>query len=298
MGNPIALISLGALFAAFAVYLVYSGSINLWTGVALLGFIASIAGMLKCVGGEASSGGRKAIAAVLFVIALGFMGLFVWQSGVFSKDAGKPKGPDLKLGVFEVARANVFGRKLVEVAPGARALLLTGSTKENEALIKAQKEELKKTFGTSIEIAAEESFPVERIKGIIPRYGLTKATSAKDFEGVITNHKDCNLVISLVGLPREFWKMSIWRWNDMARPKMAFLEGEPRILSGFARKGQVCLFAAYLPGWTYTPDAPADAEKAFALRYVLVGSQGVYQIPTPKLEDPSKPAAAPAQEKR
>lgn len=295
MGNPIALMSLGALFAAFAVYLIYSGSLSLWTGASLLGFIASVAGMLKCVGGE-SSGAKKAVAGALFVIAIGFMGLFVWQSGFFSKDANKPKGPDLKLKVFETARANVFARKLVEIAPGSRALLITGSTKENDAIVKAQIEELKKAFGDKIEIAAQEVFPVERIKGIVPRYGLTKATSAKDFEEAVSKRKDCNLVISLVGLPREFWKMGLWRWNEMARPKMAFLEGEPRILSGFAKKGQVCLFAAYLPGWTYTPDAPSDPEKAFAMRYALVGAQGVIQVPFPKLEEPQK--ASEPQEKR
>ena len=291
MGNPIVILALGVLFVIFAGYLVYTGSIGIWAGAALLGFIISVFGIMKCAG-DGGSTKHKILACIFFVLSLGFMGVFIWKSEVFSSDKNKYKGPDLKLNIFEVARANVFANKLVDLAPGAKILLISGSNRENESVIKAQIEELKKVFGTKMEIGAIETFPVERIKGIVPRFGLTKETGAKEYEAVILKHKDCNLIISLVGLPREFWKMGIWRWNDLARPKLAFLEGEPRILMNFIKKGQVCLFAAYKPGWTYVPDAPADPELAFAMRYLLIGEKGVYQIPTPPVA--STPGEAPA----
>jgi hypothetical protein len=273
---------LGLLFLALAAFLVYCGAIDVWTGVALAGFAASVFALLKCSGGEGKSKGRKVLMGVFFALSLCFVALFVLKSGLLSGKGRKPKGPDLKLEVFEKARAGVFARKLVEVAPGTKALLLIGEGEDVDAIAKLQEEELRAAFPGAIDILATERFPVERLRGIVPRYGLGKKTSAKDFEAAIMRHRDCDLIISFVGLPREHWKLGIWRWNAFARPKIALLEGEPRAVMRYVKDGRICLFASYKEGWTYTPEAPEDQEKAFSKRYVLVGPEGIYKIPKPE----------------
>jgi len=135
-----------------------------------------------------------------------------------------------------------------------------------------------------------EVFPVERIRDVYPRYRLGKDPDVKTFEETVMKHGDCNLIVSMVGLPREFWKMSFLKWGDSTRPKMAFLDGDTRSVPKLVKDGKACLFAAYKPGWTYTAAAPSDKDAAFSMRYLLIGPEGVCQIPFPV----SQPAQAQA----
>lgn len=280
MGHPVVLAVFAVLFLSMGGFMVYAHALNIWAGLSLLGIVLAILGMLKCAGhGSESAVGalRKFGAFCLFLAALGFLGLFLWQFGIFSKHVEYGR-VDMNLDKFEIARAHVLAMKILELHPGAKALLLSGSNPECDAIVKAQTEEMKKVFGASVEIAVVESFPIERRNSKAPRWGLPKSVDAKAFEAAILKHKDCNLVISLVGLPFDMWKMTIWKWNDMARPSVALLDGDPRWLWRAIQSGYISVMAPYRPGWTYFQGVPDDPVKAFAMRYLLITKDNLAEI--------------------
>ncbi len=279
MSHPAVLAVFGVLFLAMGGFMVYAHALNLWAGLSLLGVALSILGMAKCAGhgAEPSAGAlRKFGAFCLFLSAIACLGLFLWQFGLFSKRADDGR-PELNIDKFEIARAHVFAMKVLELHARSSALVLAGSAPGCDALVKAQIEEMKKVFGSSIDIAAVESFPVEFRKDS-GRWVLPKSVDVKSFEAAILKHKDCKLVVSMVGLPFEMWKMTIWKWNDLARPSVALLDGNPRWLGKSIAAGHISVVASYRPGWTYFPEVPSDPVKAFSMRYLLVTKDNVAEI--------------------
>jgi len=74
------------------------------------------------------------------------------------------------------------------------------------------------------------------------------------------------------------WKMTIWKWNDLARPHFALLDGDPRWLGKAVEAGFVSAMTPYRPGWTYFPEVPEDPVKAFSMRYLLITRENLAEI--------------------
>lgn len=258
---------------ALLVLLSLSGAVNLKASLTLAAIAASVWGIAKCAG--AGSVKAKLMASALFLVSLSLTALFLWQCGAFGERQARP---ELNLDKFECARAYVFAKRLAEMHPGAKALLVTGWTSESEPLVKAQIEEIKKGFGDAIEIKAQETVPVERRRDKLPRWGFPRKYDTKDFNAILAKHKDCSLLVSTVGLPPNLRGLSIWKMKEGERPFIAILDGDLPPLGNAIRSGYISLVCAYRKGWTYSPDVPASPQEAFDKRYILITKDNVEAI--------------------
>ncbi len=258
---------------ALLILLSVSGAISLRSSLTLLALAASVWGIAKC--SDAGSMKAKLMASALFLISLCLTALLLWQSGVFGE---RQTRPELNLDKFECARAYIFAKRLAEMHPGAKALLVTGWTSESEPLVKAQLEEIKKGFGDAIEIKAQETVPVERRRDKLPRWGFPRKYDTKDFNGMLAKHKDCSLLVSTVGLPPNLRGLSIWKMKEGERPFIALLDCDLPPLGNAIRSGYISLVSAYRKGWTYSPETPANPQEAFDKRYILITKDNVEAV--------------------
>ena len=102
--------------------------------------------------------------------------------------------------------------------------------------------------------------------------------TAKTFDQLIKKHaKDCDLVISTIGLPQDFGRMAFWTMKK--RPKLALTSCSVYNLRRALERGAVIGAVSYDPTKPYDEDpAPEDPETAFQKRYLLLTPKNTKSI--------------------
>ena len=142
---------------------------------------------------------------------------------------------------------------------------------------------LKKGLKGKLSILAEEfptdTLPVDSTKPINPdsnRFIL----SGHAFNQMLALNPECDLVLSLIGLPSDWQKMHLWRMPSKERPNLVVAFGN---VSQFKKEIQKGLISAYLTSQrnqvaTKEKSIPSDLKKAFDQRFCLVDKTNVNQI--------------------
>ncbi len=163
--------------------------------------------------------------------------------------------------------------------PGARILLIK---KPVSAALQARQEimmrGLKKGLDGKSLILAKKT-PGEPLTPGAP-IEIESVYTAEWFNGVVKSHAECNLILSLVGLPWDLDKLEIWGMEPEQRPKLVTAFGSVSALK-LAIKGDF-ITAAVTYNRTYRNNVnvpvPADVTEAFNARYVLINKENVDQI--------------------
>lgn len=190
------------------------------------------------------------------------------------------------------ARASgyVLGRHLARTLPGYKALIIThGSNAENE-LLDASMDGLREGIGTKIAISAIDS-PLPATSTVNPPEGekskispermlyLSRKMQSNNFDQLIAKHSDCNLIISLIGLPKDANKMAILNIKPEKRPKLALLYYNISMMKDRIAQGDIS--AAVIGRPDYVPGKnklPKNIELAFDKRFLLVTPENVKNI--------------------
>ena len=174
----------------------------------------------------------------------------------------------------------VVGQHLAEKYPGSRALVITDGSnppnKSQEQLL----EGLKQGIGSAISIESAEGLPIDRKTQKPEEYRpMEEMMSAALFDKLIAMHPNCNMIISLIGLPYDVPNMGLWKMSEASRPKVALLTGDIHQLKTAIMAKYIIAAVSMRPDLKNIEEkAPADPKKAFDIRYLLITPENVDKI--------------------
>jgi len=101
--------------------------------------------------------------------------------------------------------------------------------------------------------------------------------TAKAFDALVEKHKDCDMVVTLIGLPpQEAARLKFWKMKP--RPKLVIAGGSIYEYKAAFAQQLINAAVAYNPAAVYDSNKPpSDLDEAFNKRYVLVTPETVAQ---------------------
>lgn len=278
--------------------------LDFWTIGAGVIMAASFVGMIFCAKKQQVSTIAKPIAIVLMVVVMVCAVAILYNTGIF----GDPSVEKFMKNEEKYTKSKciVIGKYLAEKAPGAKVLLVLDSIPNNkmqDQVIAA----LKEGMGNNITVVAEDSptDPSAVLKttepepetdatsttnpasrpggpgmppGFMEMRSLRESMKAVDFDAMISRHPDCDLIISLIGLPMDVENMGIWE-APAPKPRVALLDANIYNLKSAILSGIVLATVTYSPTAKFdelTP--PDDMQQAFDKRFLLVTPENVEAI--------------------
>jgi hypothetical protein len=173
------------------------------------------------------------------------------------------------------ARAYITGKYLAKKYPGKKALLISTRWSMKNKRTARVVEGLEKALGKG-------NVKVDAIK--IHAIGAAYAERedlirAKDFDALIAKHPDCDLIITMVGLPVDKVKMK--NWNN-PRKHIVMLNAniyrhEQAITSGRIVAAVAIKSGGKTPEFDSSNDPPPP-EEIFTSRYILVTPQNIKKL--------------------
>ena len=222
----------------------------------------------------------KLIAISLFVVALLSIFLFSIRS---------MRGDCLSSAITQLnyTKASGFGlaKRLAEKYSGGKVLLVTNSPDPENETRNSFIDGFKEGLGDSmkeLEIVAPHVTPPyplgpnpdEIMKGIDVRSYMT----AEDINKLTAKHRDCNIIVMSVGLPREnLGDLSFFK-NSSKRPVVAVISNNTTSLP-LIKEGYLSCQVIYKPGFQVPEnDSTSDLNVLFDKAYLLVNKENVTEV--------------------
>ncbi len=172
---------------------------------------------------------------------------------------------------FVEASAVMLGEIFAKKYPYSDALIIVrkgfAKHKRKDVLINA----LKKGFGDKIRIKA-----IEQIDKNMPDNASDRdIVSAKNFDILFEKYKDCEVVISTIGLPLDVENMKVWNRMSEDIPKIGLLNVYVKVLRNVIRAKYVAAAVIPRPDVKTSPNKEKNlSEKGikekFKLRYAMI----------------------------
>ncbi|HCE42972.1 MAG TPA: hypothetical protein DET40_05445 [Lentisphaeria bacterium] len=181
---------------------------------------------------------------------------------------------------YNFCKGFVLGKYLAEKYPDRKAMIIVPPDYELNFRQKELVDSIVKGFGDSITLEAIEEIAVDLSryqKGKSPH--IEEIMTAEDFDYAFNKHRDCEVVVSIIGVPKDIEKMRVWGMKDYERPKIALLNSSTKYLESAIKGKYVVASVHYIPGFkAKTTILPSSPEKVFENRYILVTPENVEQI--------------------
>lgn len=243
--------------------------------------VLALAGMVWCAKKQKTNANAQTYAIVCLVVVFICAIAVMVQTGVFGEGGETNRLIKNEL-AYSKSRAVIVGQHLAEKYPGSKALVITDGSnppnKSQEQLL----EGLKEGIGSAIAIESAEGLPIERNNMKPEEYRpMEEMMSAVLFDKLISRHPNCNLVISLIGLPYDVPNMALWKMPEATRPKVALLTGDIHQLKAAIMAKYIVAAVSMRPDLKNIEEkAPSDPKKAFDIRYVLITPENVAKVAT------------------
>jgi hypothetical protein len=185
---------------------------------------------------------------------------------------------------FYASQGYMVGKFIAKNIPGGKVLLV-----ENEDFEKSKREQafiaaLKEGMGNNNVKAVALTIlnPPKRPKGMpedMPMMPMMEMMTSKDFDATLAANSGQNIVISVIGLPRDAAKMKLWRMPAAKRPKLILIGGGMGgsiKLAPAINKGMISAVVTISPKAKFDDEgAPSAFEDAFKKRYILIDKANV-----------------------
>ena len=257
-----------------------NGTLALAAVLMLLAFT----GMIFCARNKSNTLSQP-LAIALLVVVLTCMTIILGKT-MGSGDIQRLMENELR---YSKAGAYIFGKALGEKYPQRRALIIASRNYEKNNRDKEIVESLKSGMGDDIKVLAvdwpeltkEEKAKYRRQMGPMgmgvdsamldaaneDMFMMEEMLNAEHYDRVIAKHSDCDLVITLRGLPYNVGEMKLWSMPPKKRPMVALVLGDIFMLRGAIKAGFICALT-YKPDIKFSEDpCPKDIKKAFDERY-------------------------------
>lgn len=263
----------------------------------ILFILMVVAGIVMLFGMAKQKAGMdwgRPLAIVCAIVALVCaIGQIVVKTTGVGKGAGGIAKTEL---VYVQVSMEKMGKYLAEKCPGAKVLVIQDpETKTSSERRKAALEGLKKGFGSKVTVAATDSPTIPKnAKGMMGEMGMGAGgpegggemlppmeywLTPAAFDGLVAKHKDCDLVVSTIGLPSKFGQMKLWRKVQSKKLKIALGGGSIYELGKLFAMKYITAAVAYNPKAVYDDSKPpSDLDEAFKKRYLLVTPENARQL--------------------
>ena len=168
---------------------------------------------------------------------------------------------------------------------GHRVLLISNPVVESN---REQQEEmmnrLEATMGEKLNILARRSPLKLDVDAVLDESEGTEAEglvfTADSFDLMQSMHPECNLIVSLIGLPRDYKNMKFWSMNPLERPKLVVMFGDTYELKNAITMGYIAAIITYNRAYRPKIDdvIPPDYKEAFNKRFILITKDNVDEI--------------------
>ncbi len=223
---------------------------------------------------------------VILAVIIVAMQLFSFKNDLYNNLRGSIRG--LRIAIFGTkygfrhytyAKAEILGRYLNRRYPGQKALIICQpgfhKNERTEKIIKF----LAKGLGGKNRIVAEAikiepSMDIPGSEGkVLP---LEEIMTATDFEKIVASHPCSSIIISLIGIPQDKEKLVFW--NNKNKHFALFYSNLPGEAKNI-KSGRIIAAVSFKPNIKFTDDpVPADPQKAFDTRYLLVTPENISEI--------------------
>jgi hypothetical protein len=247
-----------------------SGSM-VFSGVVM---VAALIGMIICSKKQKTNPGAQPIAIALLIVVV-ISGIYMlYKNNIFgSSNAGMIESENH----FYASQGYMVGKFIAKNVPGGKVLLV-----ENEDFKKSKREmafiaALKEGMGNDNVKAVALTIlnKPKRPKGMpedMPMMPMMEMMTSKDFDATLSANSSQNVVISVIGLPRDAKNMKLWRMKNA--PKLILIGGGMggSIKLGPAiKQGKISAVVTISPKAKFDDEgAPSAFEDAFKKRYILV----------------------------
>lgn len=236
-------------------------------------------GMIYCARKQRAYANAQSAAIFFFCIVL-VCGVTILSITFLSNETEKLIENEMK---FAKAASIMLGRDLAKRYPGKNALVVVEKNYEKSKRQKEMVDGLKEGMGSTVTVKAVDYVKVPPPEGVtnpeeLEMMPMWEMMRAEHFDNLVKEHEDCNLIISLIGLPYDVGEMSIWTMDEKDRPKVALLFADVHALRR-AIQADYLIALTYKPGVKFSEDpAPKDPEKAFDLRYIILSKDNVDKV--------------------
>ncbi len=162
--------------------------------------------------------------------------------------------------------------------PGHKLLLITRSqSPASKQLHERMKNGLTRGINDRLTIMAQEAPPLPAVSGEddeLDRY------NAEWFDAMIKLHPECNLVLTLIGLPHDIDAMKFWDLDTSIRPKLVVAFGAVYELYHAVKSDHVAALVANKPSYQLDLDDPTKLNPmiVFNRQYLLVNKNNIDQV--------------------
>ena len=177
---------------------------------------------------------------------------------------------------------NIFGKHVAEKQKGKKALIIHIKPESGERAQNSHKysiEEFKAQISGNIEIIdTYEWAPFAEMGNVPENMRLSKGAefTTKIFNDIISNFSDYDLIISFIGLPRDFKEMKYWSDDyDGKIPQFVLINSSLRDYKPGIAAGHFVSTLATKPGSDYDAEIPKDSQEAFDSRYIIITPKNV-----------------------
>ena len=186
---------------------------------------------------------------------------------------------------FAKASSYILAKKIAEIKPGAKVLVIIAEENENNKRQKVILDGLTEGFGSAITQVAVKAPTIKGLKGqkreemMMP---ITEMIKADDINKLILKNKARNFIISLIGLPMDMGNLKIWSQfaeDPKKAPRISIMNGDISMLYKPIKQGLIPAVVTHNPDAVYSEDAaPSDMQEAFNKRYILITTKNVDEI--------------------
>ncbi len=223
----------------------------------------------------------------IFSLLMAFISI-VWHS-FGGGDAGNTEEIITREMRYQKVAYKFLGREIAKRHPNAKILLIRHAEDTTSKMTAAKLDSLREGLGGQGSIASEEFVHSETDEypemmgpeggppGMIERELLT----AEVMDRVIKENPHCNLVLSLVGLPTDKWKMEFWRMKPEKRPPLVLANAyiyEKKVKQAI-QAGFITIVLHTKPvGFNYEEEPPKEDQAAFDKRFILITPENVDEM--------------------
>ncbi len=243
--------------------------------IALVMFLALI-GMIVCSKKQKTSPAAQPIAIGLLIVVIACGVWILYRTDILGSPSNRFQEYENR---YHASQGNVLGKYIQKNFPGKKVLVLLESDYNTNPRTKILEDALKAGAGENLDVVTDTLVLANRPNTPEADMGmempLFELMTAKDFDNALDAHKDCGVVISSIGLPRDAQKMKLWKAKD--RPAVILLNAfDMRGYDNLIKAGMVSAIVAVGPDAKFTEDAPPrDPQAAFDVRYVLIDKDNI-----------------------
>jgi len=238
--------------------------------------VVALIGMIICSKKQKTNPSAQPIAIALLIVVI-VSGIYMLnKNNIFgSSNAGMIESENH----FYASQGYVVGKFIAKNIPGGKVLLVEnedfGKSKREMAFIAALKEGMGNDNVKAVAVTILNK--PKRPKGMpedMPMMPMMEMMTSKDFDATLSANSAQNVVISVVGLPRDAGRMKLWKMPAATRPKLILIGGGMggSIKLGPAiKQGMISAVVTISPKAKFDDEgAPSAFEDAFKKRYILI----------------------------